>query len=291
MARERPPRGYDRDDLPLPHRFIYSFGLDFSSSSKNGTMVTYLRTSKDSVDPETIEVHRKNINFAIDAGAVVCFDSIVNQIQISKRFVFTKHAHVTDQVPKLLIKSWKVMGAHEDSWTPADELTSIDTATLLKLTDDATKEDVTPTFNTVNLGNAGNQPLSTVTMPEVFGDYNLTTDAVMEGVYVDPLEIFKAEHYYSNGGKLKTLHRRIETFTLSQNKRYNNIFERKFIPSRLRRAIESLYFGESIHLPRATVTESTHDPAHAVTAGNHIFCIVEVNFNEWNKKFEQSRMG
>ncbi len=291
MARERPPRGYDRDDFSLPHRFKYYFGMDFSNSAKNGTTLTYLRTSKDSVNPETIEVNTKNANFAVDGGPVVCYDSIVNKIMIAKRFVFTKHAHVTDQIPRILVRTFKIIGAHEDSWTPADELTSTDTASLLGVTDDATKEDVTPTFNGTDLGNAGNQPLSDVTMPEAYTDYNLTTNAVLESVNTNINTIFAAMHYYTNGGKLKSLMRPVKTFNLSQNKRWHNTFESRFVPRKIRRGIESLYFGEHIDMPQYSSSQSFHDLAHTATAGNHVFCVVDVQFNEWNKKFEQARMG
>jgi len=291
LPRERPPRGYDRDDFSLPHRFKYSFGLDFSTTTKNSTMLTYLRTSKDSVDPETIEVNTKNSNFAVDGGPVICYDSIVNVIMISKRVVFTKHAHVTDQIPKIMLQTMKIIGAHEDSWTPADELTSTDIGTLLQITDDATKEDVVPTFNGTKMNNGGNQPLSTVTMSEAFGDYNLTTNQVLEGVTNNLNLLFTAEHYYTNGGKLKSLHRPIQTLNFSQNKRYHNTFEKRFVPQRVRRGIESLYFGEAIHMVAGTSPRSFHDQAHAPTTGNHLYAFIDVQFNEWNKKFEQSRMG
>jgi len=291
MARERPPRGYDRDDFSLPHRFQYSFGLDYGNQSNNDTMLTYMRTTKDSVNPETIEVNPKNTNFQVDAGPVVCYDSLVNQIMIRKMFTFTKHAHVTDTIPQIRIQTMKIIGAHEDSWTPADELTSIDTATLLSLVDDPTKEDVTPSFSGTKLGNAGTQPLSDVTEAEVFGDYNLTTNATLESIAGSINNIFKAEHYYTNAGKLKSLHRPVQTFTLSQNKRYHKTYEKRFVPSRVRRAIESLYFGELIHMSIDSMFQSGHDPAHVATAGNHIWCTTLVQFNEWNKKFEQARMG
>ncbi len=291
MPRERPPRGYDRDDFSLPHRFLYTFGLDFGDQTKNSTMLTYLRTSKDAVNPETIEVHPKNTNFAVDGGPVVCYDSIVNQIMINKKFVFTKHAHVTDQIPKIPVQTMKIIGSREDSWTPADELTTNDVATILLLTDDVTKEDVTPTFSGVDLGNAGNQPLSTVTMPEVFGDYNLTTNAVLESVAFDVNQVFRAEHYYTNGGKVKSLHRPVKSFTLSQNKRYHNEYEKRFVPQRVRRAVESLIFSEVVHVAIDADGRSAHDVAHVATAGNHVWCFTEVQFNEWNKKFEQARVG
>ncbi len=190
-----------------------------------------------------------------------------------------------------MVQLMKILGAHEDSWTPADELTSTDTATLLGVTDDATKEDVTPTFNGTKLNNANNQPFSDVTMPEVFGDYNLTTNGVLEGVTTSVKNIFKAQHYYTNGGKLKSLHRNVQRLNFTQNKRFQNMYEKRFVPSKIRRAIESLYFGELIYMPIDTSTDSAHDPAHTATTGNHIFCVVNVEFNEWNKKFEQSRMG
>ncbi len=291
MPRERPPKGYDRDDFSLPHRMEYSFGLDFGDETKNSTMLTYLRTTKDSVNPESIEVHPKNTNFAVDGGAVICYDSIVNQIMISKKFVFTKHAHVTDTIPKINVKTMKIIGSREDSWTPADELTGTDTATILLVTDDTTKEDVTPTFSGVDLTNAAAQPLSTVTMAEAYTDYNLTTNANLESIAFGTNLLFTAEHYYTNGGKVKSLHRPLKGFTLSQNKRYQTIFEKRFVPQRVRRAVESSIFSEIIHMDIDAAFQSAHDPSHVATAGNHIWCTIMVQFNEWNKKFEQARMG
>ncbi len=287
----RPPKGYDSSDKPLPHEFEYTFGLSIHSGTFDSTNLTFLRTSKISVDPSTIEVHRKNASFAVDAGPLICYDSIVPEIEIIKSYQFDFAAMVTDKIPALLLQTLRMFGHHKDSWDAIDPLSSHTPQTVLELTKDDTNEDVIPTFDSNNLPDAGNQPLSTVTGAEVFGDYGLTTNAVLEATTAVLNTLNDSEQYEVIANKLKSMHGPRVTKILSAQHPSQRIYERRSTPKQVQFADEDLWYGEHVDLPsKADIRQITNEAVATAAASSHVFCKYHVRFNEWNKDFDQRRM-
>ncbi len=288
---ERPPPGYDKSDKPLPHNFGYRFGMDISDETKNGTIVTYLKTTVDSVDPKTIEVNNRNSSFADDRGPVICYDSIVNQMTIDKTFVLTEHMINTDRLQALVVKTAKLMGCWQDTYTPADELTTTTIAQLTELTSDLTKEDVTPAFSGVDMTSGAGQPLSTVVFPtDAIANWDLTTANVLESVPIDWDTLFNAFQFYTNGGKLKTLLGKIKNKYLWTEARVIKDFEKRLVPKTCRTGQPHMYMGEMIDAPLYNTNNQISGPSTTATAGSHVDCMINVRFNEWNPEFDQSRM-
>ncbi len=286
----RPPRGYDSSDKPLHHQFTYETGLTTHGTVNNRIIATLLRTSKISVDPSTIEVHRKNTSFAVDGGPLVCYDSIIPEIEIVKSYMMDYGAIQTSKLPALKLHLLKIFGHHKDSWDAIDPLSSSTPQTILEVTKDDTNEDVIPTFNGNDLPDAGNQPLSTVTGAEVFGDYGLTTDAKLEGVSAILSGLDDAIKYKVIANKLKSMTRHLRGPTLHPSKPLWTSYEKRFTPPQVQFADEDLFYAEMVELTGKSKEGSPLNPNISTTDISHVYVKYHVSFNEWNKDFDQRRM-
>ncbi len=286
---ERPPAGYNTRDKPLPHLFVYQASLNIVTDIVRSTMFTYLRTTKDSNDPSTIEVNPRNAAFATDTGAVICEDSIVQKMNIVKMYGMTEGARETENYTAVKFYHTNIMGVFEDSWTPKDEKTSLEVEDILEVTRDATKMDVTPKFSGTKLTGSLLQPVSTVTMAEAFGDYNLNTNLTMEGVAFD-LDTYFNKRFYTNGGKVNAASPRMNSTILNVSRGgIKTSSETKFLPKRMRFGRRDLYFGELYHLPKYTEASQILDHSQVPANAALVYMKVIVSFNEWNTEFDQKR--
>ncbi len=290
---ERPPPGYNKRDKPLHHSFYYSIGLRADSSQLNKSMMTFLRTTLDSVDPATINVNPRNSAFAVETSPTICFDSIIQMMTITQSIFLSEAAIATDKINQFAFYDWNIHGAFEDSWTPADEKTTTTIAQLLHVTSDTTKEDVVPEVNGVKI-TGKDQPVSNKVFPtEAFGDYNLTTNKVPEGTTDDfdmIDEIFDAKQYYTNGGKLNSLMGKINKTILTNHKRQSLRFEKRFTPKNVRFGNPHLFFGRQLYLPKVDEKGQLMIQGGTVGAAPQVGIKTNVRFNEWNPDFDQSRM-
>ncbi len=289
---ERPPPGYRRNDKPLPHEFEYIIGLNFLTAGRNATTCTYLRDKNDAtIAADDIEVNPKNTNFAVDAGPLIVSDSMVQFMSIKTDYILGKTGLLTDKDKSAgyLIRMFKIFGCWADSWTPKDQTSGDTIATLLKVTSDTGKEDVTPTFNGTDLATVSAQPLSTVTSVETSGQYNLTTNANLEGVDLDFDKLFQAKRYYTNAGKLNTLMGNVSTIVINHNKTHIRTFEKRRVPRACNGGRPHMFFGEHINLPIYTDIDSLSDGLFTVLDATHVTIHKKIFFNEWNRDFNQQQ--
>ncbi len=289
---ERPPRGYNRRDKPLPHVFRYDVELSLLSTEEQATMFMYMGTSKLTADPKTIEVNPRNALFAQETGPLICYDSMVQMATIITTFSMTSHMKVTDQLDIVKIYHQNIHGAFEDSWTPTDDKTGTKVAHILDVWEDATNEDVIPLYNNVDLVTEEDFPVSTVNDTQTFSHLSLTTDLKMEGINTDIPEWFDALQFYTIAGKLKTLAGPMRTLVLTKNRPTVTIVERKFIPKNVQYGNPFLYFGKRIKMPATTEFEqilSRNDIPTSTTKG-HVNVTSLIRYNEWNPDFDQTRM-
>ncbi len=286
---ERPPRGYGRRDAPLAHNFDYEGSFDISTSTKTGTMLTMMRTSKASNDPQTIEVNRKNSSFAEDIGPLLCYDSLVQKMNTKTDFFMTNHCLHVDEIDAIKVFWMPIFGAFKEAWNAEDTVSTIDVAEALELIYDTTNEDVIPDFNGTDMHAALTHPLSTVTDTEVFGDYSLTADARLEHNTFQDATFFDAMQYFSNSGKIKKVIGRLQSITLTASRPHKRVNLNKFVPKSVRRANEYLYFGSLIFVPPAdNKMQIVMDGEE--TAGAHVYFKNHTRYNEWNLDFDQARM-
>jgi len=286
---ERVPRGYDRDDYPLPHRFNYQFSLGCLDQTANKIMTTFLRTSTLSIGNPNVIVNPKNAAFAIDTGPLINEDSIVNRVKIRTSIVALEGMIETDKIQALACYYWNIHGAFEDSWTPADKLTTTTTAQLLHVTSTTAQQDVVPENGAAGI-TGGNQPLSTVTGTEVFGTYDLTTNAVLENQHTDAGmldEIYDAKSFYSNGGKMNSLMGHINRQILTKNKPIYTMFEDRLTPKQCRHGNPHMFFARQHYVPALGEIAQVVPTGIPVTGNLHLGFMVQCQFNEWNKDFNQ----
>ncbi len=286
---ERIPRGYERDDYPLPHIFFYNFKLGCASENANKCITTFLRSSTLAINPANVTVNPKNSAFAVDTGPLICDGSVVNRIKISTLVTATENMLDIDKLSAMAYYYWNIHGAFEDAWTPADKLTTTTTAQLLHVTSDATNDDVVPEVTANNLGGV-NQPASNKTGTEVFGTYNLSVDLTPENTTTDVnmlQEIYDAKSYYSNAGKLNSLMGHINRRILSRNKIFYTMFEDRFTPRQCRSQNPHMFFGRQYFCPNIGDPAQVLPSATATAQTQHMGVIIKVQFNEWNKNFLQ----
>ncbi len=285
---ERPPRGYNRRDKPLPHDLIYDFFLGADASSKNACAVQLLGTSKISNDPKSIEVNPLNSAFAVDPGALICYDSIVEKMSILTTIGLTQAALNTDNLHHASIWHQNIFGVFEDTWDAKDEKTSATIKAILQLTVNTTDEDVRPNYDATDLGSTLH-PLSTVTATETFSTRGLTGSAAMENVPFDIEEYKDMIHYGTNGPKLRSLTGKLKKITLTRQKPVVTIFERKFVPKAVKYGRRYMAFIKRIIFPVIGNDYQSIDPSAVLTPAG-VYVNMKIRFNEWNPDFDQARM-
>ncbi len=81
MGRERPPRGYEMQDYPLPHSCFQQFELGGESATLNSTIIPLFRSSLAATGEEAVEVNPKNALFAKEGGHTCFQGSIIPPIK------------------------------------------------------------------------------------------------------------------------------------------------------------------------------------------------------------------
>lgn len=290
---ERPPPGYDVNDEPLPHQFSYNFKLGCVNETSNKLQLVFLRTSNLSIQNKLIHVNHRHADFAKDTGPLVQDESIINRIRIRTTIMATEQMLSIDRLPAMAYYWYNIHGAFEDSWTPADKLTTTTIAQLLHVTSDTTNEDVVPETSGANLG-AVDHPVSTVTGTEVFGTYDLSTTLTPENTTDDAnilQELYDAKSYYTNGGKLNSLMGHINRKILTPNRTIFTMYEDRFVPRQCRHGNPHMYFGRQYLVPAIGDIAQVLPSSTLTSETQHLGGIVTVNFNEWNRDFDQSRGG
>lgn len=290
MAFEKPPKGYKKTDRPLHHHFRMRNTLSNLTATKSGTTIPLIMATSDAVNPNTIEVRIENSSFAEDTGACVCVDSMVSQMRMSMKLIFPELSHYTDHLPALAVFTKMLQNNSDSEMDKADILTTTTAKSILKITKDATKKDCTPTFNTVTLAHNDDIALSTVTDAQVFGDYNLGTDAKYEGCIID-FELLKtARRYYSNKRAINNLIGTERRYVLSPRTPMIHITQTKFLPKPIQHIKEYTWYAMHIQLPTYAEPSQVSGITTVPTGDKHIDYEIEIDFNEWNTEFIQTKI-
>ncbi len=283
----RPPRGYRDNEHPLYHNFRYTFSMGMESFTKDSTICTIFRTSEAATAPETIFVNPAHPAFVQDAGPLIHNGSIVPRISVQFVVSISKVAIATDAVRYMIVKYAPIYTAFLESLTAEDAKTGDAVEDIVGLQHETTNKDTYPLFETADLPNAGNQPLSTVPATEVFGDYGLTTDAKLQNVTFGEELYYDAKQYYSNSGMLRKVMPGWRTMYLNQNKifKYNS---NNFTNPSVKRGNPYTFCGIMFDVPQAGEGEQPHI-ASETTDIAHVNIGMHIRFEEWNPTFEQAR--
>jgi len=308
--RMRPPPGFASELYPLRHRVIYSFGLSMLQSGQNTAIATLVRHTSDVIanTPKIIVVNPHNPLYVEDNGAAVCKMSIIDKLNLSIKFNMTEncatghHSAGTstsevfegDSVTSMKFLWRPIFFSFAEKLDAADDDTGTTVETILALTKDATFEDVVPlTTNKLPVQGSSElaQPVSTVNIAEVFGDYNMTTNTAMEDHVWDEDLFQDAIRRYTNKGALKACVGQTRHVTLSTDRPFKNFYISKFVPRAIRRVMPYTFMAIQVHVPlTGEIGQGYH--ATALTASvAHLGVKIIANYHEWNADHFQDMSG
>ncbi len=301
-----PPRGFKSELYPLRHRLEYSCALSLTTTNINSCFLTILRHTGDLISgaPGNIVVNPHHVNYVTDAGPAVCKMSIIDKVRISLKFNMTTMCLPENETAAGTFSGDGINHLHL-TWRPvffsfvekldaADEDTGTTVRTILGLTSDATFDDVVP-LTTTKLPVIGNsdksQPVSSVNIAEVFGDYNMTTNTTMEDHPWDEDLFQEALRRYTNKGALKACVGRTRHVHLTTAKPYKTFFLDKFVPRSVRRIMPYTFFGIQINLPTEGDPGADYYGSTLTANRGHVGIKALINYHEWNADHYQEMSG
>ncbi len=301
-----PPRGFASQVYPLRHRLIYSIGLSYFTATQNSVFLTLIRHTNDVIvnTPKTIVVNPHNTNYVTDNGPAVQKMSIIDRLKFSLRFNMTPLCNDKNETASSTFAGDGIRHLHI-TWRPyafsfpekldaADDDTGTTVAAILGLTKDATFEDVVA-LTTNKLPTAGpselNQPVSSVNIAEVFGDYNMTTNVAMEDHPWDEDLFQEAITRYTNKGALKACVGRTRHVHLTRDRPFKNFFVDKFVPRSIRRVMPYTFMGIQINLPTVDQIDADFTHENPSGASAHLGVKMIAKFHEWNSDHFQDMTG
>jgi len=293
-----PPSGFTQELYPLNHWIEYSFGLCITADTLNTALCTLVRHTNDIITtgagvPKMIITNPHNTGYVSDAGPAVCKMSIIDKMRLSIKFNRTE-ACDTDSIESIKFLWRPIFFSFREKLQAADDDTGTTVESLLGVTSDTTFEDVVPltTNKLLTAGASGkSQPVSSVNIAEVFGDYNMTTNTTMEDHVWDETLFQDALRRYTNKGALKSMVGRTRHVTLTKNKPYKNFYFDKFVPKAIRRVQPYSFFAIQVHLPEdEDMGQSYFSSANTATIA-HLGCKIMANYHEWNIGHYQDPQG
>ncbi len=291
-----PPKGFKSELYPLRHRVIYSFGLSAKSVAQDTALCTLVRNTSDVIanTPKTIVVNPHNTNYVEDNGPAVQKMSIIDKLTLSIKFNMTANCTAIDKIPHISFLWRPIFFSFREKLDAADDDTGTTVSSILGLTVDDTFEDVVP-VTTGKLPVAGDselsQPVSTVNIAEVFGDYNMTTDTTMENHTFVEDTFHSALRRFTNKGALKACVGRTRYVHLTDTRPNKNFFIKKFVPRSIRRVMPFTFMAIQVHMPVTTEIDADYHAINLAANVAHVGCKIICLYHEWNSDHFQDMSG
>ncbi len=280
-----PPAGYNLEEYPLPHTFVYDcdFGLE-SAVADVTTICPIIVYTEEAGAVETIEVNPRNANFAQDTGPLIHPGSIVPKISVSMS-AFLNEAAIAEGVRRLNFFTMPIYSSF-DSLDAFDEKTGATLLTTLGMEKNGTPQRVGPNFNTVNLKGGSDYPLSTIPFTQTATTAGLTTDASMEGIAFSLSNYWNAMRFQTNRNMLKKVTGQMKLHTMTDRFNFHS-FSNNFTYPTVKRGNPFTFCGVLVHIPQA---ESEHQMINAgeITDISHMTFRMRISFDEWNPQFDQT---
>ncbi len=271
-------------DHPLPHDFIWSFGLSADEvANQRSTIVPFMFQDNAIIDYETIKTNKENDDFAVVAKANTAAGSFVPSLMASWTAMAT-----SSEVNTMTVHTMPIYTSMLNRLDAFDKKTGQDIETILELTHETTDEQVMPLFTTVKLF----EGTRVVDMPAE--QPGLTGTQQPESVLFDDELYFDALHYYTNRQMLKNMTGRMKTYRFSNDNNAEIGWNEKVkhdmaspLPSMCK--YQHPYTGcfQLFSIPEMGSIQQTE--IAAVTAVEHITIFGRCRFNEFNPDFNMSR--
>ncbi len=291
-----PPKGFKNELYPLQHRLEYSLGLSIQAPTQNTAIMTLVRHTNDIIagTPASIIVNPHNTGYMKDAGPAVCKMSIIDKLTMSLKFNMTENcAEGVDGISTLHFLWRPIFFSFNEKLAAADDDTGTTVESILALTSDATFEDVVPlTTNKLSVIGTSEkpQPVSTVNIAEVFGDYNMTTDTTMEDQVWNEDLFQEALKRYTNKGALRSMIGSTRHVTLTTARPFKNFYIDKFVPRAIRRVMPYTFMAIQVHVPKISGVSQAYY-ATTVSSVAHLGVKMICQYDEWNADHFQDMAG
>jgi len=309
-----PPKGFKTELYPLRHRLEYAFGLSAITTTMNSACATLVRHTNDVIagTPGSIIVNPHNGGYMKDAGSACGKMSIIDRLSLSMRFNLTSlvndkgltsgtagpnfddGVYTGDGIHHLSFVWRPIFFSFQEKLLAADDVTTTTVEAILALTSDTGNEDVVP-LTTNKLPQSGGsdkvQPISSVNILEDFGDWNQTTNLIMEDHVWDEDVFQEALMRYTNKGALKACVGRTRHVHLTRQKPFHNVFIKKFVPRSIRRIMPYSFFAIQIHVPSSADITQEYEREALTPSLAHIGVKILCHYHEWNADHYQEMSG
>lgn len=284
---KRPPRGYSKQEFPLPHQFEYHGGLTAHTSGQYATNCTLLRTSENITNIDTVVVNPSHDSFAEETGATIAPQSIVPKLMLDMRFEITKLA-IAAGIKTLDLLVYPLYTAFINTFDAEDvRVANSQVEDIMELDHVVGSKMMRPLWTGTDLAFQTAQPLNTVLgTAETFSNWGLTTDAKLEGVAFDENLYHDALSYFSNQGMLRKVVGKPMVFHLT-HEHGKRFFSHNFTHPTVKRGNPYTSCSLLIYL-RPLGARSQWGRVGDSTAIDHVDFNINVRYDEWNSDFDQT---
>ncbi len=288
MGFKKVPKGYRRNEHPLPHEFDYNFTLKPLTTLKQHTMVTFLRTSEQYTGIEAVEVNPSHANFAEETGPGIANGSIIPKLSIDVKVTGSQALWADNEFGKINCHFMPIYIAFLDTLEAQDTKTDVQVEDILELSHATGTHATSPLYDGNDLtGIASPHPLNTVLRAEVFGDYGLTASDTLEHVNFDLNVFFDALSYYSNASMLRKTTGKMKTFSLSRDRTYHQ-FSNNFTFPMVKRGNSYTFCGALCWVDKPGDRGSYGASTDYLSTADEIHWRIHTRYDEWNPDFDQT---
>ncbi len=282
MAFKRPPRGYQRDDQPLPHNLKVKFSLGMET--KNETYVPLILNDEGLVNPDAVNVNPKHASFAESDNPYCYHGSIIPKMNITIKARLSKAGVETDKVQELEFYWMPVYTSFLNRLEAQDSKSAAQVEDILELQHETVGKSVYPIWSGTKLtGHAGDIKIHATPTTALMG--LSTTDALESIAFSDNL-FYDALQYYTNSSMLKKVIGRMHRVRVRQDKMYV-YHSNNFTNSMVKRINDYTFCGILFDLPLGTDSRQLIE-AGDTTDINHLHLSVFTRYEEWNNDFDQT---
>ncbi len=263
-----------------------AFSLAAEAQTDNSTIVSLIRSTEVFNAPSAVVTNPRNGSFAEDAGPTIHMNSIVPRLSLSMMFSLTQPAIVTDDLRSIVVKWMPIYIAFLDDLEVQDDKTNTQIEDVLELQHETGAKDTYLLYDGNKLGiPSGTAPMSTVAATEVFGDYGLTTNTILEGVAFDEDAFWDNMHYKTNKEKLRKVTGPMKSILVTRDRPYR-YYSNKFTYPTVKRGNPYTFCGILFHVPQGSESGQTFLNTDT-TAIPHVNISLRCKFEEWNPSFSQ----
>ncbi len=270
---------------PRPHQLGLSYGHGMETGAVDlATIWPIVMYDEAMGAPDAYQSHPEHASFS-QVDEPNCYpESRINNVFTEMRFALTKGALETDKVHAVRCAFMPIFISFLEDLTANNELTSETIEDILQLTHETTDRQTYPKWwsSPINMQvKFTNGNLLPANVPA------LTTDQQIEGVNFNSDDFYDCLHYYTNGGKMKTVQGGLNWFTLTQHKPVKTI--RIKLRSKSKRLKPYGFFGVLTYIPQTSVSEQYAIDADTTNIP-HVWIDCLARYNEWHQGFDHERV-